>query len=204
LQEDSRSPDKEYRDGCDLERYRHYLRLLARAQLGSRPGARLDPSDLVQQTLLEAYQKRHQFRGTSDAERAGWLRMILACNVADAMRAQGRLKRDVGRERSLEHELAESSARLGARLAADGPSPSEHAQRHEQAIRLAEALSRLSADQRESLAWPTGVRPRSSGGRPSGDDSLRPRAARVGVIDRSSKDVTSRVDTLRTLVTLDS
>ena len=137
--------------GADLERYRNYLRLLARVQLGTRPGRRIDPSDLVQQTLLEAYQKRGQFRGGNDAERAGWLRMILARNVADAMRAQGRLKRDVSRERSLEQELAESSARLGAWLAADGPSPSEFAQRHEQAIRLADALARLPADQREAL-----------------------------------------------------
>ena len=137
--------------GSDLERYRNYLRFLARVQVGSRPGGRIDPSDLVQQTLLEAYQKRDQFRGGNDAERAGWLRMILARNVADALRAQGRLKRDVSRERSLEQELAESSARLGNWLAADGPSPSEFAQRHEQAIRLADALARLSTEQREAL-----------------------------------------------------
>jgi RNA polymerase sigma-70 factor (ECF subfamily) len=141
----------EFPVGAALERYRNYLRLLARVQLGSRPGVRLDPSDLVQQTLLEAYQKREQYRGTNDAERAGWLRMILARNVADALRAQGRLKRDVSRERSLEQELAESSARLGAWLVADGASPCESAQRHEQAIRLADALASLSADQREAL-----------------------------------------------------
>ena len=109
--------------GADLDRYRNYLRLLARVQLGARPGGRMDPSDLVQQTLLEAYQKREQFRGASDGERAAWLRTILARNVADAMRAQGRLKRDVSRERSLERELAESSARLGDWLAAEGPRP---------------------------------------------------------------------------------
>jgi RNA polymerase sigma-70 factor (ECF subfamily) len=137
--------------GADLERYRNYLRLLARVHLGSRPGPRIDPSDLVQQTLLEAYQKREQFRGAGDAERAGWLRTILARNVADALRAQGRLKRDISRERSLERELAESSARLGSWLAAEGPSPSEFAQRHEQAIRIADALARLPPEQREAL-----------------------------------------------------
>jgi RNA polymerase sigma-70 factor (ECF subfamily) len=141
----------EFPAGAALERYRNYLRLLARVQLGSRPGVRIDPSDLVQQTLLEAYQKRDQFRGRNDAERAGWLRMILARNVADALRAQGRLKRDVSRERSLEQELAESSARLGSWLAADGPSPCEYAQQHEQAIRLADALAGLAADQRDAL-----------------------------------------------------
>jgi hypothetical protein len=36
------------------------------------------------------------------------------------------------------------------------------------------------------LAWPAGVRPRSNCGRPRGDDSLRPRAARFGLIDRRS------------------
>jgi RNA polymerase sigma-70 factor, ECF subfamily len=144
-------PQDQFPGGADLDRYRNYLRLLARVQLGARTGGRMDPSDLVQQTLLEAYQKREQFRGASEGERAAWLRTILARNVADAMRAQGRLKRDVSRERSLERELAESSARLGDWLAAEGPSPSEYAQRHEQAIRLADALVHLPIDQREAL-----------------------------------------------------
>lgn len=138
-------------EGADLERYRNYLRLLARVQVGARPNGRVNPSDLVQQTLLEAYQKKQQFRGTCDAERTAWLRAILARNVADALRAQGRLKRDVSRERSLEQELAASSIRIGAWLAAEGPTPSEQAQRHEQAIRLADAVSRLPVDQREAL-----------------------------------------------------
>lgn len=141
----------EFPGGADLDRYRNYLRLLARVRLGPRAGGRMDPSDLVQQTLLEAYQKREQFRGATDGERAAWLRTILARNVADAMRAQGRLKRDVTRERSLERELAASSVRLGNWLAADGPSPSEYAQKHEQAIKLADALARLPVDQREAL-----------------------------------------------------
>ena len=89
--------------------------------------------------------------GAGDAERGAWLRAILARNVADVLRAQGRLKRDVSRERSLEQELDSSSVRLGALLAAEGPTPSEHAQRHEQAIRLADVLARLPVDQREAV-----------------------------------------------------
>jgi RNA polymerase sigma-70 factor, ECF subfamily len=144
-------PDDRFPVGADFERFRNYLRLLARMQLASRHSIQIDPSDMVQQTLLEAFQKREQFRGDNEAEWAGWLRAILARNVADALRAQGRLKRDVRRERSLEQEMADSSARLGAWLAADGPSPSEIVRRHEQAIQLADALARLSADQREAL-----------------------------------------------------
>src|SRR5262249_8631998 len=137
--------------GADLERYRNYLRLLARGQLGSRPRPPIDPADLVQQTLPEGEHKRDPVRGATHRQPAGWLRTMLARNIADVLRAQGRLKRDVNRERSLEQELIESSAWLGAWLAAEGPSPSEFAQRHEQAIRIADALARLSPEQREAL-----------------------------------------------------
>jgi RNA polymerase sigma-70 factor (ECF subfamily) len=88
-------------------------RLLARLQLGARPTPGLDASDVVQQTLIEAFQKRHQFCGGTSAEQAAWLRRVLARNVADALRAQGRKKRDVTREMSLDEKLDESSARLG-------------------------------------------------------------------------------------------
>jgi RNA polymerase sigma-70 factor, ECF subfamily len=134
-----------------LERFRDYLRLLARLQLGARPTGRIDPSDIVQQTLMEAFEKRHQYHGETSAEQAAWLRRILAHNVADVLRAQGRLKRDVTRERSLEEQLDQSSARLGNWLALAQPTPSEHAQQHEQAIVLADALARLPEHQREAL-----------------------------------------------------
>src|SRR5262245_54580736 len=96
------------------ERFRDYLLLVARSCLGYRERPHLDPSDVVQQTLLEAHRNRDQFRGGSDAELAAYLRRILACTIADALRALGRAKRDVARERSLEAEIAQSSARLEA------------------------------------------------------------------------------------------
>ena len=45
-----------------LERHRPYLTLLARAHLSPRHQAKLDSSDIVQQTLLNAFAKRDQFR----------------------------------------------------------------------------------------------------------------------------------------------
>ena len=142
---------REFPDAPRLERLRDYLRLLTRVQLGGRCGGWLDPSDLVQQTLLEAYQKRDQFRGWTEAAQGAWLRAILARNLADAIRARGRQKRDFTRERSLEAELEASSVRLGAWLAADQSTPSGRAVRHEQAILLANALARLPEFQREAL-----------------------------------------------------
>ena len=137
--------------GRALERFREYLRLLARLHLG--PGLRghLDPSDVVQQTLWEAHRQREQFRGTTDAERAAWLRQILAHNLADALKALGRAKRDVARERSLEAALEQSSARLEAWLAADQSSPSQQVERQEKLLHLARALAQLPEDQRMAL-----------------------------------------------------
>src|SRR3954464_5677965 len=94
--------------GRDFSPYQSYLYLLARSHMGRRHQARLDPSDIVQQTLLHAHQKRSQFRGASEAELMAWLRQILANNLADAVRGLARAKRDVARERSLDRDVDDS------------------------------------------------------------------------------------------------
>ncbi len=137
--------------GGNLGQFRDYLLLLARMQLGNQYRGKLDASDVVQQALLEAHQHLAQFRGHSESELAGWLRQVLACTLADAIRALRRAKRDVARERSLEAALEESSARIGAWLAAEQSSPSQQAERHEQAARLAQVLAQLPEAQREAL-----------------------------------------------------
>lgn len=135
--------------GRPLEGYREYLRLLARLQLDPRLRGKLDPSDLVQQTLLKAHERRHQFRGTTDAERAAWLRAILARQLADALRQHGR--RPVDRARSLEQALEASSARLDDWLAAEDDSPSVAMMRHERLLAMVEAMASLPDDQRTAL-----------------------------------------------------
>jgi RNA polymerase sigma-70 factor (ECF subfamily) len=143
-----------------LDGYRDFLLLLARTGLNPRLRGRLDPSDVVQQTLLEAHRDIGQFRGRSTAERASWLRQMLARNLANAVRDHTRDRRDVNRERSLQASLDESSARPESFLAADQSSPSERLDRDEQSRRLAKALAALPDGQREAVelrhlqGWP--------------------------------------------------
>jgi RNA polymerase sigma-70 factor, ECF subfamily len=138
--------------GCSdphLEKFRNYLELLARAGLDPRLRGKLDPADLVQQTLLRAVAAHDRFRG-DDAGRAAWLRTILGRVMIDAVRKFGR-PGGGARERSLEAALEHSSARLEAFLAADLTSPSGRAERNERLLRLADALARLPEDQRRAV-----------------------------------------------------
>jgi RNA polymerase sigma-70 factor (ECF subfamily) len=134
-----------------LERFRSYLRLFAEAGLDRRLRSKLDPSDVVQQTLLQAHQRKDQFRGTSDGELAAWLRRILARNLLGCVRDYQCCKRDVSRERSLDGACEESSARLEAWLASDQSSPSHGAEKLEEALRVAEAVDALPDAQREAV-----------------------------------------------------
>src|SRR3954467_2662682 len=94
-----------------VEDYRDYLHLLARLQLDPRLRGKLDPSDVVQQTLVKAHQNRGQFRGGTEAEQAGWLRRILANTLIDAAR---KYQRELNVQRSLEQAVDASSARIEA------------------------------------------------------------------------------------------
>jgi RNA polymerase sigma-70 factor, ECF subfamily len=143
--------DKAEAPDQELEAYRDYLHLLAHLHLGARLQAKLDASDVVQQALLKAHERREQFRGRTDAERGAWLRQILTTTLADFARRFGAGRRDARRERSLEAAMEDSSSRLEAWLAAKQSSPSQRAERQEQLLRLAQALARLPPDQRAAL-----------------------------------------------------
>ena len=131
-----------------LESFRNYLLLLARARLDGRLRSKVDPADLVQQTLTRALERREQFRGVSDEQRAAWLRTLLAHAMIDALRKYARPR---GIERSLEAALEQSSARLEAFLADDLTSPSGRVEKQERLVRLADAMEALPEDQRRTI-----------------------------------------------------
>jgi RNA polymerase sigma-70 factor (ECF subfamily) len=135
-----------------LERYRGYLALLARLQIGRRLQGKVDAADLVQETFLKAARDFATFRGQDEEALAGWLREILACSVANLVRHYlGTRRRDQRLERELAEELDRSSRALDGGLLARGSSPSQQAARREQAVLLADALDQLPDDYREVL-----------------------------------------------------
>jgi len=137
--------------GQSLDQFRSYLYLLARAHIGPSVQQRVDASDLVQQTLLDAHAKKDQFRGDTDAQRAAWLRQILAHNLKDALRHHHRAKRDISRQQPLEAGIDESFRRAQVWLVAQQSSPSQQAEEKEELLRLADTLTQLSDDQRDAV-----------------------------------------------------
>jgi RNA polymerase sigma-70 factor (ECF subfamily) len=132
-----------------LEPFRRYLEVLARVHLDPRLRGKLDPADVVQQTLLRAYAALPEVRARSPEALAAWLRTILARTLADTVKHYHRDRRDVDLERSLGADLDRSSTGLASWLAADQTSPSLAAQRNEELLRLADALAELPEPQRE-------------------------------------------------------
>src|SRR5213082_2863923 len=107
-----------------LERYRSYLTLLARLQIGRRLQGKVDAADLVQDTFLEAHRHFPEFRGVTEAELACWLRQILAGLLGNLVRRYlGAQRRDVRLERELGDELDRSSRALDQNLAARQSTP---------------------------------------------------------------------------------
>jgi RNA polymerase sigma-70 factor (ECF subfamily) len=138
--------------GSLLESYRNYLLLLARMQIGRLFQGKVDAADVVQETFLAAHRDLGRFCGTTEQEFAGWLRQILACRLADLRRRYlGAKRRDVRLERHLADAVDRSSQALAGGLIARQSSPSQHVAKHDQAVRLADALGRLPRDYGEVI-----------------------------------------------------
>jgi RNA polymerase sigma-70 factor, ECF subfamily len=132
--------------GLLLERYRNYLTLLAELKVGRWLRGKVDAPDLVQDVFLAAARDFANFRGSTEAELLGWLRRILACELADLVRHHTAGRRDARLERRLADDLDRSSQALDAGLAASVSSPSQQAVRRERAAILADALKTLPPD----------------------------------------------------------
>jgi RNA polymerase sigma-70 factor (ECF subfamily) len=136
-----------------LEARRQYLLMIANDVIGPELQAKLGPSDLVQDTFLEAQRHIDAFRGRTEAELRAWLRKILECRLANARRTYlATEKRAAVREVTLETLLASRDA-TAEFLASSSLSPSSHAVRKGWAQLPAEALARLPDNYRNVVTW---------------------------------------------------
>jgi RNA polymerase sigma-70 factor (ECF subfamily) len=131
-----------------LEEYRAYLRILARLRLSPELRLLLDSSDVVQQTMLKAWENREQFRGQASGEYRAWLRRILANEVYDRAKKDGLLDGKSAHKLSLERALEQSGARLDEILALDSEAPPARAIKREHLVRLESAFEQLPNNQR--------------------------------------------------------
>lgn len=130
---------------------RNYLNVVARALVSSWLQAKVDASDLVQQTLLDAYKGFQGFRGKSEAEWLAWLRKILENNAADCARHYGSAqKREIHREAAWPVQ-GSSSSLAGFDPAGVEKSPSQELLCKERERLIADALTRLSQDHKEII-----------------------------------------------------
>jgi RNA polymerase sigma-70 factor (ECF subfamily) len=136
--------------GAELEAFRPYLQIMAESQLFDRLKSKVDAADIVQQTLVQAYQARDQYRGQSSAERAAWLRTILNNVLLATAREFSRQRRDINREHSMQ-AIEQSSMHLTNLLIATTSSPSAALHRQELANQLAHAMLALTSDQRQAV-----------------------------------------------------
>lgn len=120
--------------------------LWATCQLPQWLRGKLDPADLVQQTLMEAHASRDRLADLSEHAKLSFLRRMLSNNLIDNIRRFGRSKTEISPE-----DDGASSVRLADWLAADQSSPSERADRNERFERLAIALAKLPDAQRIAI-----------------------------------------------------
>jgi RNA polymerase sigma-70 factor (ECF subfamily) len=135
----------------DLARLRPLLSVLARQNLNPRLWKDIDPSGVVQETLIEAHQSREQFLGLGAPALESWVRRILLHNLYDALRKIRREKRDVGREVSIAAALEESTSRVKWQLSGGEATPSQIIMRKEEVLHLAAALEQIESPQRDVI-----------------------------------------------------
>lgn len=133
-----------------LEHYRAYLTVLAQRYLDQRLRGRLDASDVVQVTFLEAQRDLPAFRGHQIEELLGWLRHILRNNVSSAHQKHlFTQKRSAGREVS--NSPTDSRPAITDLAPSETTSPSQRMMRDEAAVYLSNCLLELPDTQREAI-----------------------------------------------------
>jgi RNA polymerase sigma-70 factor (ECF subfamily) len=144
-------------DGASVDRllqvHRSRLKQMIRVRLNRQIVARVDPSDVVQETLAEAVRRLPQYLNERPIAFYPWLRQLAWKRLEKLhefhLKSQ---RRAVGREMPPLGGISDDSAmELANRFVAVGSSPSERILREELKLRVHAALARLSESEREVL-----------------------------------------------------
>ena len=135
-----------------LARQRPRLRQMIAVRLDRRLLARLDPSDVVQEVLMEAHQRLDDYLRRQPLPFFPWLRQIASQRLIKLHEHHHARKRQVTREQRHGFDLPDESwAALAERLVHSATSPSKHLLRQEQRRRVRQALDRLGERDLEVL-----------------------------------------------------
>jgi RNA polymerase sigma-70 factor, ECF subfamily len=135
-----------------LEGYRDYLRRMVAARLDRRLAARVDPSDVVQETLAAAASRLDEYLRDRPLPLGGWLRQLAGERIVDVHRRHVLAdRRSVSRESRVPDLPDQSALDLGHRLLAGDTSPSNRLMHRERIDRILAELASLSPRDREVL-----------------------------------------------------
>lgn len=134
-----------------LERHRGRLVKMVAVRLDPRLAARVDPSDVVQEALVDADRKLNGYLRDRPVPFYPWLRRIAWERLVKCHQRHTARRRDVGREVPGPGLSDASVLDLADRLLAPGSSPSRLAERHELIERVRSALRQLPERDREVL-----------------------------------------------------
>ena len=137
-----------------LSRHRDRLRRMIAVRMDSRLGARIDPSDVIQEALADAHRKLPDYLAQRGCAFYPWLRQIAWQRLVDLHRRHILAdRRSVAREAHRPMTLSDHSTRLLAdQLAASASSVGQRMVRQERLERLRRALDELAPQDREIVA----------------------------------------------------
>lgn len=138
--------------GSLLQAYLPYLLVIARQAFDPALTGKVSPSDLVQETLLEAHRDFESFQSGEHDDLKRWLRRLLINNLEDCRRLfTATDKRNVYREQSLHALTPKERAKYPFVL--DPTAPLEKMIQGEQTVMLEKALARLSEETRRIIYY---------------------------------------------------
>ena len=135
-----------------LLRYHGYLKFLALQHLNSvGVVAKLDASDIVQDTYKQAHRGFDQFQGVTHGQFSAWLKTILRNSAIDAIRRALGPEHNVRRDVSMYYTRSDSAILFLREPVARDETPSEIAIQGEEALLLAQAIDELPLSQQKAI-----------------------------------------------------